>query len=216
NPVFTQTPTYNTAFGSPPPLTNGAPTTTETMFANAASAPLSQITSELMPTPFYATPTVYEWSFSVQSQLAQNWALEVGYVGNEGAHLDNAHGAANQPVPGVSDLQPRRPWPDFNRMLFDTFDTNSNYNALQTKVTKRLSKGFQALVSYTYSKVLNQNGGNSDNGCLCDQQNENNRRADYGFASFDIRHRLVLSPIWQLPFGVGQRFLNHSGIMNAL
>lgn len=216
NPVFTQTPTYNTAFGSPPPLTNGAPTTTETMFANAASAPLSQITSELMPTPFYATPTVYEWSFSVQSQLAQNLALEVGYVGNEGAHLDNAHGAANQPVPGVGDLQPRRPWPDFNRMLFDTFDTNSNYNALQAKVTKRLSKGFQALVSYTYSKALNENGGNSDNGCLCDQQNENNRRADYGLASFDIRQRLVLSPIWQLPFGTGQTFLNHSGVMNAL
>src|SRR5438270_11121529 len=101
-------------------------------------------------------------------------------------------------------------------MLFDTFDTNSNYNALQAKVTKRLSKGFQALISYTYSKVLNQNGGNSDNGCLCDQQNENNRRADYGLAGFDIRQRLVLSPIWQLPFGVGQPFLDHSGVMNAL
>jgi hypothetical protein len=216
NPVFTKTPTYNTAFGSPPPLTSGVPTTTSMMFANAASAPLSQITSELMPTPFYATPTVYEWSVSVQSQLAQNWALEVGYVGNEGSHLDNAHGAANQPVPGVGDLQPRRPWPDFNRMLFDTFDTNSNYNALQVKATKRLSRGFQALISYSYSKTLNANGGNSDNGCLCDQQNENNRRADYALAGFDVRQRLVLSPIWQLPFGAGQRFLNHHGVVNAL
>jgi hypothetical protein len=51
NPVFTKTPTYNTAFGAPPPLTNGAPTTIATMFANAASVPLSPITSELMPTP---------------------------------------------------------------------------------------------------------------------------------------------------------------------
>jgi hypothetical protein len=32
----------------------------------------------------------------------------------------------------------------------------------------------------------------------------------------DIRQRLVLSPIWQLPFGVGQPFLNRSGVMNAL
>jgi len=216
NPVFTKTPTYNTAFGAPPPLTNGAPTTTATMFANAASVPLSQITSELMPTPIYAMPTVYEWSFSVQSQLAQNWALEVGYVGNVGVHLDNAHGAANQPLPGIGDLQPRRPWPDLNRMLFDTFDANSNYNALQAKLTKRFSKGFTALISYTYSKVLDENGGNSDNGCLCDQQNENNRRADYGLAGFQVKQRLVLSPIWQLPFGVGQPFLNRRGLVNAL
>src|SRR5579859_7147101 len=73
NPVFTQPPTDNTAFGSPPPLTNGAPTTTETMFANSAFVPLAQITAELMPSPFYRTPTVYEWSASIQSQLTQNW-----------------------------------------------------------------------------------------------------------------------------------------------
>jgi Carboxypeptidase regulatory-like domain/TonB dependent receptor len=51
NPVFTQTPTYNTAFGSPPPLTNGVPTTTQLMFANAPLAPLSQITHSSCPRP---------------------------------------------------------------------------------------------------------------------------------------------------------------------
>jgi hypothetical protein len=214
NPVFTRTPTYNTAFGSPPPLTNGVPTTTETMFANAASAPLSQITSQLMPTPFYATPTVYEWSFSVQSQLAQNWAFEAAYVGNKGVHLDNAHEWGNQPTPGVGDLQPRRPWPDFNIMLYDTFDANANYNALQTKLTKRFSSGFAGLVSYTYGKILDTNGGDSDyvNG----NQDDNNHRADYSVADNSVRHRLVLSPIWQLPLGKGQRFLNGGGFTNAI
>jgi hypothetical protein len=213
NPVFTQTPMYNTSFG-PPPLTNGAPTTTETMFANAVSPPLSQLRSQLMPPPFYHTPTVFEWSFSVQSQLAQDWALEVGYVGNEGWHMDNAHQWGNQAVPGITDLQSRRPWPDFNIFLYDTFDANSNYNALQAKLTKRFSHGLQALVAYTFSKVLDTNGGDTDfvNG----PQTDNNHRANYGLADFSIKQRVVVSPIWQLPFGKGQPFLNQGGLANIL
>ena len=214
NPVFTQTPTYNTAFGAPPPLTNGVPTTTQLMFANAASAPLSAITSQLMPTPFYHTPTVYEWSTSIQTQLAQNWALEVGYVGNRGVHLDNAHQWGNQAVPGIGDLQPRRTWPDFNQMLYDTFDGISNYDALQAKVTKRFSKGFQGLVAYTYGKILDRNGGDSDFNNA--PQNDNNQRADYSVADNSIKQRLVLSPIWLLPFGKGQAYMNKGGLTNAL
>jgi hypothetical protein len=214
NPVFTQTPTYNTAFGSPPPLTNGAPTTTEIMFANSAFVPLSQITAELMPSPFYATPTVYEWSASIQAQLTANWALEVGYVGNRGVHMDYIHLWGNQAFPGLGDLQPRRPWPDFNIMLFDSFNGISNYNALTTKATKRFSHGFQALIAYTYGKVLDWNGGDSDFVALV--QNDNNARADYGPADISIKQRLVLTPIWQLPFGKGQRFLNSGGLTNAL
>jgi len=214
NPVSTQSPAYNTAVGSPPPLTNGVPTTTQIMFANATSVPLSQILSQLMPTPFYHTPTIYEWSVSVQSQLVQNWALEVGYVGNRGVHVDNAHQWGNQAVPGVGDLQPRRPWPDFNIMLYDTFDGISNYDGLQAKVTKRFSNGFQALISYTFSKALDRNGGNSD--FVSAPQNDNNQRADYSLSDISIKQRLVLSPIWQLPFGKGQRFLNGGGVSNVL
>jgi len=184
------------------------------MFGNAVSPPLSQLRSQLMPPPFYHTPTVVEWSFSVQSQLAQDWALEVGYVGNEGYHMDNAHQWGNQAVPGITPLQSRRPWPDYNIFLYDTFDANSNYNALEGKVTKRFSHGLQALVAYTFSKVLDTNGGDSDfvNG----PQTDNNHRANYGPADFSIKQRLVLSPIWQLPFGKGQSFLNQGGATNAL
>lgn len=214
NPVFTQTPVYNTAFGSPPPLTNGSPTTTETLFANAPSVPLSQIIGELMPSPFYETPTVYEWSASIQSQLTQNWALEVGYAGNRGVHMDYIHLFGNQAVPGVGALQPRRPWPDFNILLYDVFNGISNYNAFTTKVTKRFSKGFQALVSYTFAKVLDYNGGDSDFVALV--QNDNNPKSDYGLSDLSIKQRLVLTPIWQLPFGKGQRFFNSGGLVNAL
>jgi hypothetical protein len=47
-------------------------------------------------------------------------------------------------------------------MLFDSFDGISNYNALTTKVTKRFSHFLQALIAYTYGKVMDWNGGDSD------------------------------------------------------
>ena len=213
NPVSTQTPIYNTVFGAPPPVTAGAPTTSETLFANAASVPVSQISPQMMPSPFYATPAVYEWSASIQSQLSQNSALEVAYVGNRGVHLDYDR-ITNQSVPGTGDLQPRRPWPDFNVMYFETYDAIENYNALTVKLDKRFSKGLAGLISYTYGKSLGWDVANTDE--ISYTQNDNNLRQDYSPADFSIKQRLVLSPIWQLPLGRGERFLNRGGLENRL
>jgi hypothetical protein len=215
NPVNTRTPNYVTSPTAPPPLINGKPTTTETMFANAPALSLAGAYSQLMPPPFYHTPTVYEWSASVQTQFAPNWALELGYVGNRGVHLDYIHLLGNQAVPGTSaNLQPRRPYPDFNQLLYDTFDGISRYNALTVKLTHRYSRNFQSLVSYTYSKVLDWNGGDTDFQNLV--QNDNNPRADYGVADLNLKQRLVISGIWLLPLGRGQTYLNNGRVANVL
>lgn len=215
NPVFTKTPTYNTGVGSPPPLTNGVPTTTETEFAGAAAVPLAQISSQLAPTANYFTPTVYQWSLSTETQLTPNWGLEVAYVGNRGVHLDRIHLFGNQAVPGTSEnLQPRRPWPDFNTMLYDEFNGISRYNAMTAKLTKRASKGLGLLMSYTYGKGLDEGAGDSELNSLV--QNDNNPQADYGVSDNSVRQRLVVSPVWQLPLGRGQAYLDRGGVVNAL
>ena len=106
NPVSTQTPNYTTAFGAPPPLTNGVPTKTQQVFVNAPLVSLSGITAQLMPTPFYKTPQTYEWSLSVQSQLAKDWGVEIAYVGSHGLHEDYEHQYGNQPKPGMEICSP--------------------------------------------------------------------------------------------------------------
>ena len=214
NPVSTRTPTYNTAFGAPPPTVNGAATTTADIFLDAPSVPLSQIRAQLMPSPFYHSPTTFSWSMSVQSQLAQNLALEVGYVGNRGDHLDNLHQNGNQPKPGLGDQQPRRPWPDFNTLQYDSYDAYSNYNGLLVKLTKRASHGLSGLVSYTYAKGLDNNGGDSES--LTNPQDDNNQNAEYGVADSSLRHTLVVSGTFELPVGKGKAFLNRDGITNVL
>ena len=214
NPVFTQTPNYVAAFGNPPPLTNGAPTTTQNVFQNAPAVSLAGITSQLMPSPFYKTPETYEWSLSVQYQLARQWGSEVAYIGNRGLHLDYMFNTGNQPKPGVGDLQPRRPWPDFGPMLYDDYEGSSKYQAVYGKLEKKASHGFAALVSYTFSKGTDNEGGNIDN--FSTIQNYNDPSADYAASDFDVRHSFVASPIYQLPFGKGQRFARNGRLVNLL
>ncbi|MDX6463590.1 MAG: hypothetical protein QOE55_7287 [Acidobacteriaceae bacterium] len=212
NPVFTQTPNFVTAFGAPPPLTNGVPTRTQQTFVNAPLVSLSGITSQVMPSPFYKTPETYEWSLSVQSQLAKQWGAEVAYVGNRGLHLDYMHNLGNQPQPGQGDLQSRRPYPDFNTILYDDYQAFSKYQSVYAKLEKTASNGLAALISYTFSKSLDNEGGNIDNQSAT--QNDNDPNAEYGLSDFNAKHTLVVSSIYELPFGSGKRFLSNGRYTN--
>ncbi len=214
NPVFTQTPNFVTAFGAPPPLTNGVPTKTQQTFVNAPLVSLSGITSQLMPSPFYKTPETYEWSLSLQSQIAKQWGAEVAYVGNRGLHLDYMHNLGNQPQPGVGDLQPRRPYPDFNTLLYDDYQASSKYQSIYAKLEKKATNGLAALISYTFSKSLDNEGGNIDNQSAT--QNDNNPNAEYSVSDFNAKHTLVISAVYELPFGSGKQFLSSGHYENLL
>lgn len=208
NPVSTKTPTYQTAFGSPPPVTNGIATKTQQVFVNAPSASLIDISAQYMPTPFYRTPQIYEWSLSLQSQLAKTLGVEIAYVGNRGIHEDYEHQYGNQPVPGVGDLQPRRPYPDFGPLNYDDYQGYSNYQSVYGKLDKSISHNFQAIVSFTFSKLLDLEGGNV--GDQTRPQDDNNPKVDYGLSDENVSETFVASPIYQLPLGRGQRFLSNS------
>ena len=42
------------------------------------------------------------------------------------------------------------------------------------------------------------------------------RACEYGLSSFNVPHRFVTSILYNLPFGKGQKFLNHGGIVNQV
>ena len=184
------------------------------MFAAGGIPPLSQQFVSLYVSPNYRAPYMQQWSFGLSSQLAQNWAVEINYIGTKGTRLGNLHLFANQPEPGVGDLQSRRPYPDFNIMLFTTPDANSVYHSLQGKLTKRFSNGFTLLTAYTLAHSIDDNEG--DEGFAggvgnSAPQDDNNLRADRGRTENDARQRLVFSYVWQLPIGKGKRFLDRAG-----
>jgi hypothetical protein len=220
DPVHSPSQSYSTAFGSPPPLTNGVPTTVENVFVTGGSMPpLTQQVIGLFMSPYSKTPRVQEWSIGFESQLSNDWGFELYYIGNNAKRLGNLHLFGNQPEPGVGELQPRRPYPDVGALLYSTFDAKSNYSSLQAKITKRFSYGLTLLGSYTWQRTLDNNEG--DEGFLAGggnlaPQDDNNLNANYGLSAFSAKQRFVVSYIYQLPVGSGRRFLNTGGVTNQI
>ncbi len=83
----------------------------------------------------------------------------------------------------------------------------SNYNALQVNLTKRLSKGASFALAYTFSKAL-------DRGTFL--MDPFNLRSNYGPANWDRRHMLVISHVFDLPFGTGTNRWNQGIVAKIL
>ncbi|MGI0134515.1 MAG: hypothetical protein ACREBW_06125, partial [Candidatus Micrarchaeaceae archaeon] len=129
----------------------------------------------------------------------------------------------NDPAPGPGvpgSTQHPRPLqaiaPTLANMLEVSNVLSSNYNSLQVKLTKNFSNGLQFLATYAYAHALGVCGStNFSSGCS--PQNPDNRYADYGDSSYDVRHTVTLSGVYDLPVGNGKRFLSgESRIENLL
>ncbi len=151
-----------------------------------------------------------QWSFQVQQQLAGNYLLETGYIGNLSLHIQDQFNP-NQPYLGTGPVEPRRPY--FSSVPRVTGFTHveqrgvGNYHALQIGLNKRFSSGLSFLTNYTWSKAIENPASNYGN---TGHQNVRNLDADRALAGVDIRHRWVASWLYELPFGRGKRYLSAS------
>jgi len=154
------------------------------------------------------TGYMQHWNFNVERQVGSKGVVELAYVGSKGTKLLTARDI-NQPQPGI--LPPGLPFVPRPDPRFDDIDllesrANSNYNALQARFQQRLSRGFTALASYTWSKSIDDASNFfSSTGDPNFPQNSYNVAAERGRSNFDVRHRLSVSYSYALPFGKGQQ-----------
>ena len=165
------------------------------------------------------TAYMQHWNLNVQRQFGRNSVLEVGYVGSKGTKLLTARDI-NQPRPSV--LPPGLPFVPRPDPRFDDIDllesrANSNYHSLQARFQQRLSRGLATLVSYTWSKSIDDASSFfTSAGDPNFPQNSNDARAERGRSNFDVRHRLSASYSYDLPFGKGRAHLADDGWVSTL
>ncbi|MBO0798202.1 MAG: carboxypeptidase regulatory-like domain-containing protein, partial [Blastocatellia bacterium] len=160
--------------------------------------------------PNFREGYVQQWNLSLQRQLPGGIGIDVSYVGNKGTKLTELI-YFNIPTPGpTATVQARRPFPAFGTALSLNSYVASSYHALLTKVQKRFSSGLQFLASYTWSKSIDTSSerGNGDRGGGFEGGDPRDLIGYFrGPSGFDIRHRFVVSYVYELPFGKNKQFL---------
>jgi hypothetical protein len=124
----------------------------------------------------------------------------------------------------ITQAQALRPYPYVGNISVQAPHAgNSIYHSLLVSAEKRFSKGFTLLASYTFAKLISDsifNGLNfigSEGGNEFGYQNGlYNRRAERAEDPSNVPHRLVVSGLFELPFGKGRRFDVQNGFLDAL
>src|SRR5215216_2289782 len=161
--------------------------------------------------PNFKTPYSHQYNMNIQWEFARNYLLEVGYVGTTGVNLltrreINPALLIGADPPSTGNTNQRRLFnqnnpneEEFNGPVFGNItnqetSANSNYNSLQVTVSHRFSDGFYFQNAYTWSHCIDNASG------LRSNVRWDNPKADRGNCDQDIRHRNVLSYIYELPF----------------
>jgi hypothetical protein len=155
-------------------------------------------------------PAAYsqQWSLGVQRELARDLLLDVGYFGSKGTNLPLEYNP-NQPLPGAGNAG--RPYQSFGNITYFQDNGNSSFHSLQVKFNKRLSRGLSFLASYTFAKSIDEGSGpasSSDAAANIPQNSRNQFEGERGLSDFNVKHRLVLSPVWNLPWGSAGKTLS--------
>ena len=163
----------------------------------------------------FKLPTIYQWNASVQRQLGGAMVATVAYVGSSSDHLPRWYDINGADPGDPRTERQRRPIPQLGAITYRETSGRASYHGLDTTLEKRLSRGVQFSLAYTWSHsiddVTEQFGGE---GPVI--QDRRNLRRDKGNSGFDRRHRLASFYLIELPFGAGRRWLQQSGLLNAV
>jgi len=161
----------------------------------------------------YQTPLVQTENLTVEDQFTPHDAIQVGFVGTQGRHLDilGNTNSNNEILPPGTNTQYYVPYPYFQRnSTYNTTNANSSYNSMQISYQHQMSYGLLLLGNYTWSK------------CMGDQHAPQNSqfnagyraqwlpgygiKGDYGLCDGDATDLWHAAATYDLPFGRGKQF----------
>jgi hypothetical protein len=191
----------------------------------------------------YKDPAVQQWNLTVEQDWSHSIGMRLSYTGSHGANLEtmedlnqvhpNSIGynnptsaiPTNSTTSCITDSAPYlisdlRPYPCFSIVQSVANAAESNYNSGTAEISRHSGKGITFDASYTWTRDLSNAGGATPNAFAVAGGSYLTNRfhpgLDYGNVIYDRRHRFLVTYLYDLPFGKGQRWLNSSSAINTM
>ena len=186
-----------------------------------------------IPGKDYRNPYTHQADVAIEHAISPDLNISVSWLGSRALHLTTIRDL-NIGVPGAPVVYQIRDAQD-NKIgefstpgyrLINRINTrwrrvnsvesggNSYYNALVVQVRKRMARGLEGFVAYTWAHAIDYNqGGGADNIFFSDgprSYQNGDYRGEKASSQLDQRHRLVFSSSWEPKFSVKARGLAHA------
>ena len=198
---------YDLGYGSLASQANEFPFTAENLVfdsfplpPNEAAPPIITGTTPVagnfhVSDPNLKLPRTYQWNVALEQVLGGKQTVSATYIGAVGRDLLRQDTIAF-------------PNADFETVLVTRNSATSDYHALQFKFNRRLSRGLEALASYTWSHSIdiasNDSGPFNTPAAL-------GTKMDRGDSDFDVRHSVTLAASYDVPAPKKQNVLSRLG-----
>ena len=202
-PPYATSSTFNTSTAAP--LTLGDP------FTGPADTTIS---NSYAVNPAYKVPYAQTWSLSVQQEV-RGYVVEMGVLGTKGSGLV-VQRIPNRADPGSPESsETRRPIPYAVGFTYDSPDGSSIFHAGQVRVLRRMRRGLNWSVLYTFGKSIDNASsvGGSGNTVV---QDDKNLAAERGLSAFDVRHNLQFNAMLTSPFGPNGIWMRQRNAVTAV
>lgn len=216
NPSTEYAPSFALSAGPPAATFPPIPSDGEFPLPNGIGVPLRP--------PVVRLPTLDAWNLAIQTEINKTTALQIAYVGSHGIHnmfdSSNQFDPNQATINGFGQIDPatgvtytyneRQPYFDGTAqtlgvnfghpfgwtqgLRYNFNEATSSYNALQVKLEKRFSHGFQFLSHYTWSRAMSHES----------YYFAMDPRVGYGASYYNRPQAFVLAGNWDLPFGKGK------------
>ncbi len=139
------------------------------------------------------------WNVSLEREISSSTSLALAYIASRTVHADSST-VHNVPLPGPGAIAARRPIPQLSQFQTIRWDGWATYDAFTANLTRRFSNRLGYGVNWTWSHSIDDA---SDPGATLNEtnlpQNVYDRRTEKATSSFDHRHRVIVSFMYQIP-----------------
>src|SRR5687767_7920929 len=148
---------------------------------------------------------VQQFGAGIERELTGNMVVSADAVGSFTKNLAVLRNL-NQPLRGTLDANGAVPYPNFGNIQAREMSGEANYKGVDLSFEKRFSDGIGYRASYTIGEARDQ-APEHLNASSGRAQNTRDLESWEGPSDFDVRHRLAVNFIAELPFGPGKPML---------